>query len=482
MMKVEIPLREIFKLKTVARLSEYLEALTYQDTFNVHPIQKKEFYEVSSPQKRLFLLEQFTGIGKSYNQFLAVRITGSLDIKKVEEIFRKIVDRHESFRTSFHFIDERPVQIVHSNMDFKIHYEEINEITNKISIEKYIHKFDISKAPLLKVTLLKIDVEEFIMIVDMHHIIADGTSRRILLSEFIALYEGKTLPELKIQYKDFAAWQNSILETDIIKEQEEYWINKFKTEVKPLNMPLDYSRPQIQSYSGDIVNFGAGKELTLKIKEITKRYSGTLFMTLLSAYSVLLHKYTAQEDIVIGFPIYGRRSSELDNIIGMFVNTLAIRTAPNGDKTFYEIYQEIKDISIEAYENQEYPFERLVDKVRKGRDISRNPLFDTMFIMHNLDMPEMKIDNLNIIPLDFNSNMSKFDFSLFAYEKEEELYFVIEYCTDLFKKETIKQMGRNYITILEYLVSSTDMMIKNIELEKDFDTVGYDEMNVEFEF
>ena len=296
-------------------------------------------------------------------------------------------------------IDGEPVQRVHKELDFKLSYTETKEEDIPSIIEEFIRPFDLSKAPLLRIGLAKVSEHKHIFLFDMHHIISDGISMNILIKEFISLYGGEKLPELKIQYKDFSAWQNELFKTEGIKKQEEYWLNTFSGEIPVLNMPTDYPRPAVQSFEGDSIDFNVDSELTKELNKLAAETGSTLYMVLLAAYNVLLSKYTGQEDIVVGSPIAGRQHADLDNIIGMFVNTLAMRNFPESSKTFKEFLAEVKDNALRAYENQDYQFEELVEKLNIPRDMSRNPLFDTMFVMQNTDNTILAAGGIKICSL-----------------------------------------------------------------------------------
>ncbi|MGN4562436.1 condensation domain-containing protein, partial [Bacillus cereus group sp. MYBK5-2] len=224
-----------------------------------------------------------------------------------------------------------------------------------------------------------------VLLFDIHHIISDGISTNLIIKEFIQLYKGELQPPLQIQYKDYAVWQQIEMQSERMRRQEAYWLNMFDGEIPTLELPIDYERPSVRSYEGDTVEFTIDKEISDGLKEIEKQTGATLYMVLLAAYTTLLAKYSGQEDIIVGTPIAGRTHADLEPIIGMFVNTLAIRNYPEGDKTFYMYVQEVKETMLNAYENQEYPFEELVQKVNIKRDMSRNPLFDTMLVLQNTE-------------------------------------------------------------------------------------------------
>ena len=276
------------------------------------------------------MLNILEGVSTSYNMPGAITIEGSLDTKKLEGVFLSLLERHETFRTSFGMIDGEPVQKVHQKVEFKVNYLESNEEKVKDIAKEFIKPFDLSKAPLLRACLIKTAMEKHILFFDMHHIISDGISISLLVREFASSYNGETLPGLKLQYKDFSAWQNELFRSEKIKKQEEYWLETFSGEIPVLNMPTDYPKPSTQRFEGDRIYFTADRKLREKLNSLALKTGATLYMALLSGYNILLSKYTGQEDLVVGSPIAGRPHADLRNIIGMFVNTLVMRNFPEG--------------------------------------------------------------------------------------------------------------------------------------------------------
>ena len=290
-------------------------------------------------------------------------VEGELDKLALERAFQELVKRHESFRTWFEFIEGEPAQRIAKTVEFKIEYHEA-EVTNiDRFMSEFVRPFDLSQAPLFRIKLVKMGINQHLLMFDMHHIISDGTSMGILIRELTEIYQGKELSPLRIQYKDYAVWQNEILKTEQLKSAENYWLERFQGELPILNLPLDYPRPALQSFEGDHLEFKIGAELTGRLKKLAQQTNTTLYMVLLAGFNVLLSRYSGQEDIIIGSPIAGRPHADLQNIIGMFVNTLAMRNYPVGNKSFLEFLEEVKQGALEAYEHQDYQFEELVEKV-----------------------------------------------------------------------------------------------------------------------
>lgn len=464
-LNVEVPLREVFKSATIKQLSEYIKNSKVNIYSSIKPLERKEYYPSSSAQKRLYIISQLEGALMSYNMPEAIRIEGKLSRERLEVAFMKLIQRHESLRTSFEFYDGELVQKIHDDIDFHIEFGEAqDDKTAKIIADNFVEPFDLNKLPLIRVKLVKINDENHILLFDMHHIISDGVSMGILINELINLYKGKDLPRLRIQYKDYATWQNLIYKQERIKIQEEYWINVFKDEIPVLNIPTDYPRPPGQSFEGDRIEFEINPELTGKLKRIAADTGTTLYMVLLSAYNVLLSKYSGQEDIVVGTPIAGRPHSDLHNIIGMFVNTLAMRNNPANDKMFSEFLMEVKENSLKAYENQDYQFEELIERLPIKRDLSRNPLFDTMFVLQNTSIIWSNVEGLKFTQYNKESQVAKFDLTLNAIEAHDNINFTMEYCTRLFKKETIEKIIGHFTNILKSITNDIEVKLSEIKM------------------
>uniref|UniRef100_UPI000B29B220 non-ribosomal peptide synthetase n=1 Tax=Abyssisolibacter fermentans TaxID=1766203 RepID=UPI000B29B220 len=427
-LNIEIPLKEIFTNLTIRELAQYIEELEESVYLSIEPIDEREYYPLSSAQKRLYTLQQFDLEETSYNMTGAITLEGIVNKDKIQKAFDQLIKRHEALRTSFKIVNGEPVQIIHKNIKFTIDYMTVKEKKEKEDKIKYfIEPFDLSRLPLLRVGLIKVDEEKHVLIFDMHHIISDGVSMTLLIKEFMEYYSGKELEKLIIQYKDYAVWQKEILSKDLLKKQEEYWLERFKGDIPVLNMPTDFQRPPIQSFIGDRINFKVNKKLTNELFKIARGNKASLYMVLLAAYNILLHKYTGQEDIVVGSPITGRTHADLQNVVGMFVNTLAMRNYITGTKTFKELLSEVKENALKAYENQDYQFEDLVEKLSLTRDISRNPLFDTMFVLQNMESESLKIDGLRIEPVEVENKTTKADIIFNTLEVEEELQFNVQY-------------------------------------------------------
>lgn len=468
---VEIPLKEVFTLASIKNIAGYIKDSKSSIYSSIQPVKKDRHYVLSSAQRRMFVLNKFEETGVAYNLPGVVEVYGKLNRERFEEAFKGLAARHESLRTSFEIVNEQPVQVVHEHTDLSIKYTEAEESRIQEIIKGSVRPFDLGKAPLLRVELVKImdqdtaKEDRHIILFDMHHIISDGVSRRIMIEEFIGLYDGKHLEPLRLQYKDFAVWQSNLFGSGEIKKQEKYWLERFEGDIPVLNMPTDFERPDIKSFAGSNIGFKVEKELAAELNNLALRTGTTLYMVLLSAYNVLLSRYSGQQDLVVGSPIAGRPHADLENIMGMFVNMIAMRNFPAARKSFAEFLKEVKDNCLKAYENQEYQYEELVDKLGAKRDMSRNPLFDVSFTLQNLDIEEIDKGNLRFKPYEFENTVSKFDLTLWCAQGNGSIEFIFEYCTSLFKKDTVERLIKDYVKILESIVKDPDIRIKDIELE-----------------
>lgn len=461
----EVPLKVIFKIPTIKGLSEYMASIGKNNCIRIEPVEESMYYELSSSQKRIFILQQLEPKSTSYNMPGVFSVEGRLDIKRLKGAFEAIFNRHEVLRTSFNLIDEKIVQIIHPEATFDIAYIEAKEEVLEEKIKDFIRYFDLGKAPLLRVSIIRLSEEKHIILFDIHHIISDGISLRIFIKELVSIYKGEKLPKLNIQYKDYSVWQNKALSSDAIKKQEEYWLDCLTRGSFPLlNLPTDYPRPLKQNYEGDTIKAIIGSDTTLKIKRAAEGAGVTVYMLMLAAYNILLYKYTEQEDIIVGSTIAGRQHPDTENLIGMFVNTLAMRNYPRSNITIETFLSEVRKNALKAYENQDYPFEELVEKLNIRRDLSRNPIFDTMFSLQNMGEEELIADSLKFSQYEFKKDISKFDISLNAVEAREEIKLIFEYSTKLFSKDTVSRMVLHYIKILEQIIEDKYKKLSDISI------------------
>ncbi|MCK5057810.1 MAG: non-ribosomal peptide synthetase, partial [Candidatus Aminicenantes bacterium] len=483
---VQIPVAKIFQISTIRGLADYIDKASENRYTSLEPTDKKEYYPATSIQERLFVLHEIEGIGTAYNIRSVFRVEGPLDIRRLEQVFKTLIHRHESLRTSFAIKDDRLVQVVHNSVDFEIeHFEAGNRQEADGIIDRFIRPFDLSKAPLLRVGVITTADESHILIRDIHHSVSDGTSQVILFREFLRLYEGKELPELKIQYKDYARWQNTPRRQAILKVQEEYWLRLFKDGIPVLENFTDYPRPAVQDFSGDLIRMGFSEELTGKINSLALSSGVTLYMALLAVYNILLFKYTGCRDILVGTPLAGRNHPDVENVAGLFINALVMRNYPANHKTAARFLDEVKQNTTAAYENQDYPFGDLLDKLGVKNDISRNPVYDVELIVQNMDFPAVETKELVLKPHPNDVNVSQVDAALYVHESGGKLYFRFIYSTALFKRSTMERFLTHFKEIASQIVDNREIKLQDIKISHDLQRIKpgiYSEMAADLEF
>ncbi|WP_342551278.1 amino acid adenylation domain-containing protein [Paenibacillus sp. FSL R7-0652] len=463
---LDFNIQHVFQYQTIAEMSSFLETnLDTAQLENISTAPLSDHYPISSAQKRMLLLSAAEGSSISYNMPLVMDVSGPLDANRCREAFEIMVRRHDILRTSFHFADGVPVQVIHNQTP--VHWNElwISEEMIDPEIQKQIQPFRLDEPSQLKLCLFHIETDRAILLFDIHHIISDGVSIAIFIEEFMELYRGNSLPAVQLQYKDFATWQHKMLSGSQLDRQKEYWINQFDIGVPVLQLPYDYARPKLQSFEGRSLSFAVDSKLTEQLKELAFNTESTMYMVLLAAYYVLLYRYSGQRDIVIGCPIAGRQHEQLEDMLGMFVNTLPLRIQLEGDVSFNELLKNVRTRTLEAYSNQDYPFDELVDQLDYRRDLSRNPLFDTVLVMQNMKEPSSIISDLVFKPRDFERNSTMFDIRFEVTESADGLQCTMDYCTSLFKEETIRRFSSNYLHILKGFVHDPSLRLDEIELE-----------------
>ncbi|OMF04068.1 non-ribosomal peptide synthetase [Paenibacillus amylolyticus] len=466
-MNVELPLRDVFRYMTVESMAEAIASLKESQHSSIPKAEEKAYYPVSSAQKRLYVLHQLDSSELNYNIPSALQLKGNLNEAKMEKALTTLVARHDMLRTGFEIVNGEPVQRIHPLVDFKVEKLQASKDQVAAILEGFIQPFDLTQPPLLRALLIILEKEKFLLALDMHHIGSDGLSMDVLLREFVGLYNGEELPELRIQYKDYAVWQQSDEQCQRIKRQEEYWRGVFSSELPVLELPLDFSRPAVRQFDGQTLTFALDAEKSEALKRLAGDSGATLYMLLLASYSVLLHKYAGQEDIVVGTPIAARSHADLQPIIGMFVNTLALRLGPTAEQTFLDYLQDVKETTLGAYEHQDYPFEELVEALQVSRNLSRNPLFDTMFSLQKHESLDLALEGLQWSLFDIEEKRAKFDLSLDIVEEGNELVCKIEYATSLFRQETMVRLAGHYEQLLASILAQPGARISDLNILKD---------------
>ncbi len=431
---------------------------------------------LSFAQERLWYIDQYEH-NASYNIPSAVKLLGKLDINVLEKTFLEIIKRHEVLRTNIVTINNVTSQLIHIESKFELKIvdqshlpEEAANKKNQELIEIESQKpFDLANDSLIRLILYKINDEEHTLFLNKHHIISDGWSFSVFLKEISILYKAfsenkpSPLPELEIQYADYAVWQREHIKGEILIKQSEYWKNKLSG-TAILELPTDKTRPNEQTFNGARLPFTIGKTILEKLNVLSKENDATLFMTLLSAFNVLLNKYTGQDDICVGTPIANRTRSEIEPLIGFFVNTFALRSDLAGDISFVDLVKQVRQTTLDAYDNQDIPFEKVVDIVQPERNLSYSPLFQVMMVMQNAPAGELSFGELSLKPVEFESTISKFDLVLSFTETAKGLIGVLEYNTDLFDKDRIVRMIGHLNVLIESIISNPAASISDLEI------------------
>ncbi|WP_139488457.1 non-ribosomal peptide synthetase [Brevibacillus dissolubilis] len=481
---VEIPLRALFDHSTVVGMSAYVTTLLENEAGvgagNIETADRSKPLPLSFAQQRLWFFDRLMPDSALYNIPSAMRIKGDLNVQAWEQSCQAIINRHESLRTTFTDLDGQAVQVLHPEIDWKLTFIDVRgmEATEKeaevqrLAMEDATKPFDLTHGPLMRASLIQVEEQEYVFLLNMHHIVADGWSLGVLTSELVTYYQGfskgeqPTLPDMPIQYADFAVWQREWLQGEVLEQQLSYWKNKLQGSEPLLQLPTDRPRPAVQTYEGAVLHEMFTEELKNRLLALSKREGATLFMTLLAAFQALMHRYTGQEDIVVGSPVAGRNRQETEGLIGFFINTLVMRTDLSQDPTFKELLGRVRETALGAYTHQDLPFEKLVDELELERSLSYSPLFQVMFVLQNIPMEGQALTDLQVLPFESGENqvMTKFDLTLTMAEAPNGLVATFEYNTALFDESTIRRMIGHFQHMLTAVTENPAMSISGIPL------------------
>jgi natural product biosynthesis luciferase-like monooxygenase protein len=428
---------------------------------------------LSSAQERLWFLNQLQPENSSDNIPFAFRIKGTLKIDSLQNAFNEIIKRHEILRTTFGSLEGKPVQNISKNYQLEISLYEISHSDSEAELQKLLteaskQSFDLSKLPLFIVKLFKLNNFEHVLFINMHHSISDGWSFGILYKELSFFYKKFShgledqLPELQIQYADYASWQRKVIESESVKKQIEYWKNRLNGKLPVLELPVDFTRPTVQKFYGSRVHFEVSNELYGKLRALCIKESSTVFMVLLAAYQLLLSRYSGLEDISVGIPAANRNRTEFENLIGLFLNVLVFRADLSRNISFTEFLKEVRESTLDSYAHQDVPFDKLVEILHPSRELSRSPLFQAMLQVSKKEI--LKLDALDISPINFDNGSSQFELSLHLWEAEDGFSGHFEFNTDLFEKATINRLADNFTTLLKSIVENPEGKIFDIPI------------------
>jgi amino acid adenylation domain-containing protein len=492
---IALPLRALFEMRTIEKLAVETARLQMESansvtqsgslktsalqTTAVRGVNRKEKLALSYGQERLWFINQFEPENVSYNIPAAVRIQGPLDLESLEKTLREVVRRHESLRTRFISVDGEAQQIIDAidTVELPVTVIDLSHVSEperetearRLTRKEARQSFDLARGPLFRVKALRLAEQDHVLVFTMHHIVSDAWSVGVLVREVSAIYKSfssgqpSPLPELDIQYADFSAWQRELLSGPVLEEQQQYWKAKL-ADVEPLMLPTDRARTSIQQQDGATARFAVPIELAEALKTLSRKQGATLYMILLAAFQALLCRYSGQYDIAVGSPIAGRPRTETEPLIGFFLNTLVLRTDLSGQPDSLQLLQRVKETTLEAYANQDVPFEKLVEILLPQRDLSRSPLFQVMFVLLNVPWTTLELGVAKMLPFDVDTGAAQFEISLFLAETASGMEGNVQYNTRLFEASTIARMIGHYSLLLKGMVSRPQTPIHSLEI------------------
>ncbi|NVJ07525.1 non-ribosomal peptide synthase/polyketide synthase, partial [Myxococcus sp. AM001] len=482
--QTELPLRELFEAPTLSALAERVDhAIRTGASVTAPPLKPRadgsRVLPPSFAQQRLWLLDQMARGSASYNVPAVLRVEGPFHAEVLERSFVELVRRHESLRTTFSARDGKPVQVIAAEpvLAFRrVGLESLTEAARTAEVTRLVEQeahqpFELERGPLLRVTLLKLSEHEHVLILVMHHIVSDGWSMGVLVRDVTALYEAfsqgrpSPLPELAVQYPDYALWQREWLKGEVLESQLAYWKRQLEGAPPSLELPTDKPRPAAQTFRGGHLDQSWSLPLWERVKALAQREGATPFMVLLAAFQVVLSKYARQEDVCVGSPIAGRTHGETEGLIGFFTNMLVLRTKVSPASSFRELLAQVREVTLGAYAHQDVPFEKLVEELQPERDLSRSPLFQVTLTLQNTPVTEVKLgDGLRLSGVESEGRTSKFDLSLVMEEVKDGVMAMVNYDSDLFEAGTMDRMLGHLKVLLEAAVAEPEKRLLDLPL------------------
>ena len=478
--QVEMPLRRLFEAPTVAGLAESVDVGRGAglQASPIVPVPRSGELPLSFAQQRLWFIDQLEPGSSVYNFPAAVRLKGPLNVAALKKSLDEIVKRHEALRTTFAIVDGRPVQVIAPLLTLTLPIVDLRELpeperereVQRLATNEALCPFDLAEGPLVRTTVLRLGENEHVGLLTMHHIVSDGWSTGILIREMAVLYDAfcsdrpASLPELPIQYADFAHWQRHWLEGEVLETQLTYWKQQLLGAPPLLELPADHPRPPLQTFRGAHQSILLTRTVGDGLKALSRQEGATLFMTLLAAFTILLHGYTNQDDLVVGTPTANRNRLEIEGLIGFFVNTLVLRTDLSDNPSFRDLLRRVREVCLGAYAHQDLPFERLVEELHPARDLSRNPLFQVMFVLQNAPLQAVELPGLSLSPIEVDTSTTHFDLTLHIVDTEQGLVGTLAYNTDLFEAVTITRMLGHFRTLLEAVIATPERCVSDLPL------------------
>lgn len=461
---VRMSLPDIFKSPSIRQMAQFVKHADTHIHKGIAPGEKREYYPLSSAQTRLFILQQFDPDSVAYNRFRAVALDQAVECERIQQAFEQLLQQHESLRTSFLLLDSSPVQRVHDEVPFSISRKRFSNLNE--AIDEFVQPFDLSEAPLLRTGIVELPEGRLVLLVDMHHIITDGISQDVMVRDFLKLYDGEPVEDQSLQYRDFAMWQNGDEFKLRVQDQTNFWLKQLYSPLPLLDLPTDYPRPLIQRFEGRTVNLQLKPASTYRLRGLLREADVTLFMALLAVYFTWLFRLTGQEDIITGIPVAGRPHHDLQGILGMFVNTIPIRSFPEGDTPFFQFLGNTRVRALEAFDNQDVQFEELVELLDVARDAGRNPLFDASFnVLNYLDVNRHSdTGTQNELEISYENRVAKFDISCTVVEEQDHLQILFQYSSHLFKESTIHRYINYFESILLAILDEPQKKLKELAM------------------
>lgn len=424
-------------------------------------------FPLSFAQQRLWFLDQLTPGSTAYNIPMSVRLTGRLDADALERSMQEIVRRHEILRTTFRAVEGQPVQVISPVADSALSVMDLSGLeegereaaVGRLAAEEIRRPFDLEAGPLMRLTLLRLDAERHVLLRTIHHIVFDNFSEEIFVRELLALYEAfshgrpSPLPELPIQYADYAHWQREWMQGEVMREQLAYWQENLAGAPPALNLPTDRPRPPVQTFRGARQLFAISEELTAGVEALSRSENCTPFMTLLASFKALLQHYSGQADVLVGTASSGRTRPETEKLLGLFANTLVLRTDLAGDPTFRELLGRVREVVFGAEARQDVPFEKLVEVLQVERDLGRQPVFQILFNLQAQSAGSFELPGMTLEQVESEAGTSKFDLTVFWAKAPTHFYGSLVYSTDLFEPATAARMTEDYVTLLGAVVA-----------------------------
>jgi surfactin family lipopeptide synthetase A len=464
---VELPLRTLFETPTVAGLAAGIEAARFGHGVAQAPplvsVPRASELPLSFAQQRLWFFDQLVPGSSSYNIHSAARLVGPLDVPTLERALGEIVRRHEALRTTFRAEGGQPVQVIAAPGPYRLWVEDLQSTPGqeretralRLAAAEAQAPFDLATGPLFRCRLVRLDVEDHLFLVTMHHVVSDGWSVGVFARELAALYEAfaagrpSPLPELPVQYADYTVWQRDLLRGEILEQQLAYWKERLRGAPTLLELPSDRPRPPVQSFRGEHLTFALPRDLTERLEELSRREGATLFMTLMAAFKILLVRYSGQEQLVVSTGVANRDRLETEPLIGCLINILLLRTDLAGNPPFREVLARVREAALGAYAHPDLPFEHLVEALQPERDLSHNPLTQVMFVLLNEPLDSIRLPGLRATPVDVATSATQYDVVVHAWKTPDGLAGFLDYSTDLFDRCTVERMLGHFRTLLE---------------------------------